>query len=238
LVRKDGENIFGFLQDHNKKVNVASKGDMSLISYNLEGKDETQVKKQIEGIKTLLDASHVSVMTLQEITDSQIAALKDAILPHYNMVEDTTSAVLDLTTARKTFLPIIYDSETFQFINSGVFRTNDKSLKNTYASWVKLKSKVFGKIFIFVNMNLYSTKSKVDKPKEPGVLNNTLNSYNDAVNNIQRDFILGVPSDFDKLESIYSGVLSKFDFGIRFPVHAIINVIPKKEGERLKVINQ
>ncbi|EOB11595.1 hypothetical protein NBO_1033g0001 [Nosema bombycis CQ1] len=201
------------------------------------------------------------------------------------MVEDTTSAVLDLTTARKTFLPIIYDSETFQFINSGVFRTNDKSLKNTYASWVKLKSKVFGKIFIFVNMNLYSTKSKVDslelanilrdlehagenrenlsllmgtinsmsdeakltmekslvnlsEPKEPGVLKNTLNSYNDAVNNIQRDFILGVPSDFDKLESIYSGVLSKFDFGIRFPVHAIINVIPKKEGERLKVINQ
>ncbi len=272
---KDGQadKLFGFLEDHSKVVPYKSIGELSLLTFNMERLNEIQLTSQADAVKGLLDSSHASVLALQEVTASQLLSLKDSVLPHYNIVEDKTSEVLDPTTGGKTFLPIIYDSNDFTFINSGDFKTSDKYIKNTYASWVKLKSKPLNKTFTFVNINLYSTKSSVDDlqlanilrdietagenknnivvlmgtinatsdlsktmmtnglnvledPKQSEGHKNTLNSYLDVISNTQRDYLIGVPSSSHKLQVVYSGILSKFKNGIRFPVHAIVDVVP------------
>lgn len=275
LKNKQADKIFGFIEDHNKKVSFKSIGELSLLTLNLERINEMQAREQVEAVKTLLDTSHASVLALQEATASQITSLKDAILPHYNIVEEKVSSILDPTSGAVTYLPIIYDSQDFKYINSGIFKTNDKNIKNTYASWVKLMYKPLGKTFTFINLNLYSTKSSIvdiqlanilrdiktakedvnnitvlmgtinsvsdlsrvlmDKalkvlsdPKDPSAKRNTLNSYNDVLGNVQRDFLLSVPSQTHKLQVVYSAILNRFKEGIRFPVHAIVNVVRGK----------
>ncbi|KAF9762903.1 hypothetical protein NGRA_1680 [Nosema granulosis] len=276
---KDGQadKLFGFLEDHKKAVDYKSIGEMSLITFNMEKLNEIQSNSQTDAVKSLLDTSHASVLALQEVSASQIRSLKDTILPHYNMVEDTTSEVLDPTTGGKTYLPIIYDSNDFTFIKSGAFKTSDKNIKNCYASWAKLKSKPLNKTFTFVNLNLYSTRSSVDDlefanilndvktagedknnlvilmgtinatselsslvikkglevlsdPKDTNAHKNTLNSYLDVISNTQRDYLISIPSNQHKVQVVYSSILSKFKNGIRFPVHAIVNIVPNPES--------
>lgn len=199
LKNGQADKLFGFLEDHTKKVDYKSIGELSLITFNMERLNEIQLPSQADAVKSLLDSSHASVLAIQEVTASQILNLKDSILPHYNIVEDTTSEVLDPTTGGKSFLPIIYDSNDFTLIKSGAFKTNDKYIKNTYASWVKLKSKPLNKTFTFVNLNLYSTRSSVDDLQFANILHDIKTAGEDKNNLVVLMGTINATSELSKL---------------------------------------
>ncbi|EEQ81805.1 hypothetical protein NCER_101617 [Vairimorpha ceranae BRL01] len=60
--------------------------------------------------------------------------------------------------------------------------------------------------------------------KNDGELKNTMNTYMDVLNNIERDFILALNTKTIKAQPVYSSVLRLFKYGARFPVHSIVTI--------------
>lgn len=148
------ENYSGFLKEHKYNTDLDTFGEFSIMTLNAHIESDINEKDQINGILNLINTHHQTIFSLQGLSLTALASLKESISPHYDLICEK-SIFKETRLFKSEILPIIFDAKSVIKIRDFLFHPKDFD-NQVWGCMGVFYNKLTKNLFSVVNLDLIS----------------------------------------------------------------------------------